>query len=405
MADSIYTLDPTAASNTALDSIAYGPNQLYHSNIDNLFRAFAAKLAQHVDDLGGVNTVGGTANALTATIASGITAYATGQLFWFKNTPGPNTTATTMNVNAIGDKEIRLQGDSALEGGEMLDNGYYGLLYDAAYDGAAGGFILLNPATSSVDAATTTAVLTGTSTTDFTTPDAIAALWEKGSNVASAGTVSLGEGGFFHITGTTTITDIDFATAKDGRGAWLEFDGILTLTHNATTLNLPGGANITTAAGDRCYVVQDSTDNVHVMVYQAAAASSTIVTPWVAYTPTFTSFGTVTSISIWSRRVGDTLEVQGRFTTGTVVASEVRMTLGFNGTNGGITADATKISALTVLGQWIQGTLSPGTIIVESGSAYACFGTNAAPATKATGSAVSNSTVEYVKFAVPITGW
>jgi hypothetical protein len=157
MADSIYTFDPTAASNTALDSIAYGPNQLYHSNIDNLFRAFAAKLAQHVDDLGGVNTVGGTANALTATIASGITAYATGQLFWFKNTPGPNTTATTMNVNAIGDKEIRLQGDSALEGGEMLDNGYYGLLYDAAYDGAAGGWILLNPATSSVDAATTDA--------------------------------------------------------------------------------------------------------------------------------------------------------------------------------------------------------------------------------------------------------
>jgi hypothetical protein len=157
MADSIYTFDPTAASNTALDSIAYGPNQLYHSNIDNLFRAFAAKLAQHVDDLGGVNTVGGTANALTATIASGITAYATGQLFWFKNTPGPNTTAATMNVNSIGDKEIRLQGDSALEGGEMLDNGYYGLLYDAAYDGAAGGWILLNPATSSVDAATTTA--------------------------------------------------------------------------------------------------------------------------------------------------------------------------------------------------------------------------------------------------------
>jgi hypothetical protein len=157
MADSIYTFDPTPNSNSALDGIAYGPNQLTHGNIDNLFRAFAAKLAQHVDDLGGVNTVGGTANALTATIASGITAYATGQLFWFKNTPGPNTTAATMNVNSIGDKEIRLQGDSALEGGEMLDNGYYGLLYDAAYDGAAGGWILLNPATSSVDAATTTA--------------------------------------------------------------------------------------------------------------------------------------------------------------------------------------------------------------------------------------------------------
>jgi hypothetical protein len=121
--------------------------------------------------------------------------------------------------------------------------------------------------------ATTTEALTGTDAAKTVTPDALAALWEKGSNVASAGTVSLGEGGFFHITGTTTITDIDFATAKDGRGAWLEFDGILTLTHNGTTLTLPGGANITTAAGDRCYVVQDNADNAHVMVYQRYAAA------------------------------------------------------------------------------------------------------------------------------------
>lgn len=145
MADSIYTFDPVAANNTALDTIPYGPNQLYHNQIDNWFRALAAKLAQHVDDLGGVNTVAGTANAITATIASGITAYATGHLFWFKNTGGPNTTAATMNVNSIGAKEIRLQGDSALTGGELLDNGYYGLLYDAAYDGGDGGWVLLNP--------------------------------------------------------------------------------------------------------------------------------------------------------------------------------------------------------------------------------------------------------------------
>lgn len=130
--------------------------------------------------------------------------------------------------------------------------------------------------TLSVPTASTTEALTGTDTSKAVTADALAALWEKGSNVASTGTVSLGEGGFFHITGTTTITDIDFGTAKDGRGAWVIFDGILTLTHNATTLKLPGNANITTAAGDRAYFVQDSSDNVICTTYIKADGTPVI---------------------------------------------------------------------------------------------------------------------------------
>lgn len=93
----------------------------------------------------------------------------------------------------------------------------------------------------------------------------------KGTDVASATTVALGAGTFFHITGTTSISDIDFATAYDGRWAVLEFDGILTLTHNATTLTIPGGESIVTAAGDRAFIVQDDSDNIHVMFYQKAA--------------------------------------------------------------------------------------------------------------------------------------
>jgi hypothetical protein len=115
--------------------------------------------------------------------------------------------------------------------------------------------------------ASTTDVLTGTDTAKAVTSDALAALWEKGADVASSGATSLGEGGYFHITGTTTITDIDWATAKDGRVAWVIFDGILTLTHNSTTLKLPGGANITTAAGDRACFVQDASDNVICLLY------------------------------------------------------------------------------------------------------------------------------------------
>jgi hypothetical protein len=81
--------------------------------------------------------------------------------------------------------------------------------------------------------ASTTEVLTGTDAAKFVTPDSLAALWEQGANIASAATISIAEGGYFHITGTTGITDIDFAVDKTGRGAWLVFDAALTITHPA----------------------------------------------------------------------------------------------------------------------------------------------------------------------------
>lgn len=70
----------------------------------------------------------------------------------------------------------------------------------------------------------------------------------KGTDVASAGTLNLGTGSYFDITGTTAITFI--ATKGDNAPVIIQFDGILTFTHDATALILPGGANITTAAGD-----------------------------------------------------------------------------------------------------------------------------------------------------------
>lgn len=122
--------------------------------------------------------------------------------------------------------------------------------------------------TGDVAAASTTEQLTGTNAVKTSSPDSVAALWEQGADVASAGTISLGEGGFFHVTGVTTITDIDFATDKAGRAAWVEFTGILTLTHHATTLILPTGANIVTAAGDTACFVSEGSDAVRCVAYQ-----------------------------------------------------------------------------------------------------------------------------------------
>lgn len=70
------------------------------------------------------------------------------------------------------------------------------------------------------------------------------------TDIASASTVNLANatGVVVNITGTTTITSL--GTVASGALRTLVFGGILTLTHNGTSLILPGGANITTAAGD-----------------------------------------------------------------------------------------------------------------------------------------------------------
>lgn len=134
-----------------------------------------------------------------------------------------------------------------------------------AYDFTVPGWVEIG---GGLAATSTTDVLTGTETGEAVTPDALAALWEKGSDIASAGTISVGEGGFFHVTGTTTITDIDFGTTAAGRTVFLVFDGALTLTHDATTLILPTGANITTEAGDVGVFVSEGGDNVRCLLYQ-----------------------------------------------------------------------------------------------------------------------------------------
>lgn len=80
--------------------------------------------------------------------------------------------------------------------------------------------------------------------------------------IASAATTSIGTtaaGDTVHITGTTTITSFGTSTSTNGLLRIVIFDGALTLTHNATSLILPTGANITTAAGDSAEFVCENT--------------------------------------------------------------------------------------------------------------------------------------------------
>lgn len=211
---------------------------------------------------------GGTVDAITATFEP-VTTSAELQdgTLWIVEAAGANTTTTpTFNPDSTGALTIKKHGGQALLAGDIRAAGHKLLL---CYDSSGGHVELLNP----YSIASTTDVLTGTDTSRAVTSDALAALWEKGTDVASAGTTSLGEGGYFNITGTTTITDIDFATDKAGRRAWLKFAGALTLTHSATLI-LPTSANITTAAGDTACFVSEGSDIVRCVSYNRASGAA-----------------------------------------------------------------------------------------------------------------------------------
>ena len=72
--------------------------------------------------------------------------------------------------------------------------------------------------------------------------------WNDGGDIASAASLTLGDGNVFNITGTTAITSI--GTKGIGTIVFMRFASALDLTHNATDLVCLTGANITTAAGD-----------------------------------------------------------------------------------------------------------------------------------------------------------
>lgn len=96
--------------------------------------------------------------------------------------------------------------------------------------------------------------------------------WSKGADVASASALTLGDdGNYFDITGTTAITSI--VTKAVGTVVKLHFDNVLTLTHHATDLILPGGVNITTAAGDEAEFVEYATGDWRCTIYTKADGS------------------------------------------------------------------------------------------------------------------------------------
>ena len=81
---------------------------------------------------------------------------------------------------------------------------------------------------------------------------------------------------FVEVTGTPIITS--FGTNYTGV-RFVRFTGAAVITHNATLINLPGAANITTAAGDTAIATPNSTGNGwNITSYQRAATAPDFAT-------------------------------------------------------------------------------------------------------------------------------
>ena len=93
--------------------------------------------------------------------------------------------------------------------------------------------------------------------------------------IASAGTTDLSTvaNKYITVSGTTTITALGTLTA--GMTKWLIFSGALTLTHNGTSLILPGAANITTVAGDTALMESLGSGNWRCLSYNATTWTGT----------------------------------------------------------------------------------------------------------------------------------
>ena len=101
------------------------------------------------------------------------------------------------------------------------------------------------------------------------------AVGSQGGAISSAATTPIGAAGtalYATITGTTTITS--FGSVGAGTFRIVEFTGSLTLTHNATSLKLPAGANIVTAAGDVGFFVSLGSGNWKCLHYSRADGSA-----------------------------------------------------------------------------------------------------------------------------------
>ena len=118
---------------------------------------------------------------------------------------------------------------------------------------------------------------------------------------ATSGTtdLNLAGGNFVHITGAGSISINSFGTLPAGSRFVLCFDIAVTLVYNATTMILPGAANIVTAPGDSVMIISEGGGNWRLIGYFPSSGLPVgTVTAVTASSPLLSSGGNAPNITI-----------------------------------------------------------------------------------------------------------
>jgi len=148
-----------------------------------------------------LTSVGGTANAITATAAIGMTALTAGMVFEF--IPGANTTSTTptININTIGALTIKRDASANLVSGDIVSGRPARIFYNGTYA------ILLNPFTVSSAQSANIAI------------SSLSGYGTAASKNLGADIVDDGLGNLMKITKTIIPGDVDYTILKSNAGS------------------------------------------------------------------------------------------------------------------------------------------------------------------------------------------
>lgn len=166
--------------------------------------------------------------------------------------------------------------------------------------------------------------------------------------IASAATTDIGAASSINvsISGTTTITSLGTVAAGTYRQG--RFTGALTFTHNATSLILPGGANITTAANDRFGAYSLGSGNWLVLWYTKANGQAVVAGAGV-------SDGDKGDITVSSTGSVWTIDAQAVSYSKIQNVSATARILGRNSAGAGTIEELTLTQILDMIGSAAQG--------------------------------------------------
>lgn len=198
-------------------------NTFKHTNVgDGTARNHYATIGQLQDEgVRALSSVGGTANAITASMIPSISAYVTGAQYTFKAVSS-NTGATTLKIGTGSALAVQWRG-AALTGGEIAANAWHTVVYDGSL------FQLLNPVdvTGPIWGGTTG----GTSTAFTLTPTPSISTYATGQRISFIANAANGAAATLAVSGLTAKTIQRQGTAlvgnefKSGDVLEVEYDG------------------------------------------------------------------------------------------------------------------------------------------------------------------------------------